>query len=143
MVTQIETTGFTEALQSQVFRALSDPSRRRILDRLVAGDASVNELAEGFSSSRPAISRHLRVLREATLVVERREGRRRVYSINPQPMSAADAWLAKYRAFWAARLQALKAMLESEESAATSPAPPTASSPQPTPVSPQDEEQES
>ena len=133
MVTQIE---FTEALQSQVFRALSDPSRRRILDRLVAGDASVNELAEGFSSSRPAVSRHLRVLREATLVVERREGRRRVYSINPQPMSAADAWLAKYRVFWAARLQALKAMLESEESAATSPAPPTA-------ISPQGEEQES
>jgi DNA-binding transcriptional ArsR family regulator len=136
MVTQINNVEFSEALQSQVFRALSDPSRRQILDRLVTGDASVNELAEGFSSSRPAISRHLRVLREATLVVERREGRRRVYSINPQPLSAADAWLGKYRAFWAARLQALKAMLESEESSATSPAPPT-------PTSPQDKEQTS
>ena len=86
MVTHLVEKGSNEALESQVFRALADPSRRQILDRLVVGDASVNELAEGFSSSRPAISRHLRVLREATLVVERREGRRRVYSLNPQPM---------------------------------------------------------
>jgi DNA-binding transcriptional ArsR family regulator len=120
MVTQLESSRFAEALETQVFRALADPSRRRILDRLVAGDASVNELAEGFSTSRPAVSRHLRVLREATLVVERREGRRRVYSLNPQPMSHADAWLGKYRAFWAARLHALKAMMESESSSATS-----------------------
>jgi DNA-binding transcriptional ArsR family regulator len=120
MVTYYEEKGSSEALESQVFRALADASRRQILDRLVVGDASVNELAEGFSSSRPAISRHLRVLREATLVVERREGRRRVYSLNPQPMSHADAWLGKYRAFWAARLQALKAMLESETPSSTS-----------------------
>jgi DNA-binding transcriptional ArsR family regulator len=114
MLTQLENWSAQEALESQVFRALSDPSRRRILDRLVAGDASVNELAEGFSTSRPAISQHLRVLREATLVVERREGRRRIYSVNPQPMAHADAWLGKYRAFWAARLQTLKAMLEAD-----------------------------
>ena len=88
------------ALETQVFRALADPSRRRILDRLVVGDASVNELAAGFITSRPAVSQHLRVLREATLVIERRDGRRRVYSINPQPMSVADAWLGKYRASW-------------------------------------------
>jgi len=101
------------SLETQVFRALADPSRRQILDRLLASDASVNELAEGFATSRPAVSRHLRVLREATLVVERREGRRRVYSLNPQPMARADAWLVKYRAFWAARLHALKALVES------------------------------
>jgi DNA-binding transcriptional ArsR family regulator len=120
MVTQLSSNRFTDALETQVFRALADPSRRQILDRLVVGDASVNELAEGFSTSRPAVSRHLRVLREATLVVERREGRRRVYSLNPQPMSHADAWLGKYRAFWAARLQALKVMLESEANSASS-----------------------
>ena len=119
MLTQIENT--TEALESQVFRALADPSRRRILDRLVASDASVGELAEGFSTSRPAISQHLRVLREATLVVERREGRRRIYSVNPQPLVHADAWLTKYRAFWAARLQALKTMVEAEDAAPESP----------------------
>jgi DNA-binding transcriptional ArsR family regulator len=111
-----------EALETQVFRALADPSRRQILDRLIFGDASVNQLAEGFSTSRPAISRHLRVLREATLVVERREGRRRVYSLNPQPMSRADDWLGKYRAFWSARLQVLKAMVESQHE---DPTPPT------------------
>jgi len=116
MVTYLERNEFAEALETQVFRALADPSRRQILDRLVVGDASVNELARGFSTSRPAISRHLRVLREATLVVERREGRRRVYSLNPQPMSHADAWLGKFRVFWAARLQALKTMLEAETS---------------------------
>jgi DNA-binding transcriptional ArsR family regulator len=134
MVTLLQESGPTQVLETQVFRALADPSRRQILDRLVAGDASVNELAEGFATSRPAVSKHLRVLREATLVVERREGRRRVYSLNPQPMSHADAWLGKYRAFWAARLQALKAMLESEASstAATS-----------TATSPKDKEQES
>ena len=113
MVTQIEKSNYSEARESQIFRALADPSRRQILDRLVVGDASVNELAEGFSTTRPAVSRHLRVLREATLVVERRDGRRRVYSLNPQPMSHADAWLGKYRGFWTARLQALKAMMES------------------------------
>jgi DNA-binding transcriptional ArsR family regulator len=121
MVTQSGKIDHTESLESQVFRALADPSRRKILDRLIVGDASVNELVEGFSTSRPAVSRHLRVLREATLVVERREGRRRVYSLNPQPMSHADAWLGKYRAFWAARLQALKMMLESEASSSTPP----------------------
>ncbi len=103
------------AIESQVFRALADPSRRQILDRLLVADASVNELAEGFATTRPAISSHLRVLRKATLVVERREGRQRIYSLNPQPMSRADAWLGKYRAFWAARLHAVKMFVESEE----------------------------
>ena len=120
MVTQLNQTS-SGALETQVFRALADPSRRQILDRLLASDASVNELAEGFATSRPAISRHLRVLREATLVVERRQGRHRVYSLNPQPMERADAWLGKYRAFWAARLQALKMLIEAED--ATAPAP--------------------
>ncbi|MCG8590333.1 MAG: metalloregulator ArsR/SmtB family transcription factor [Proteobacteria bacterium] len=112
MVTHYSESTPAEEAESRVFRALSDPSRRRILDRLLAGDASVNELAEGFATSRPAVSRHLRVLREATLVVERRSGRRRVYSLNPLPMAGADAWLAKYRSFWAARLHALKALAE-------------------------------
>jgi DNA-binding transcriptional ArsR family regulator len=116
MVTHYSVEANFEDLESQVFRALADPSRRRILDRLVAGDASVNELAKGFSTSRPAISRHLRVLREATLVIERKQGRHRIYSLHPQPMSHADSWLGKYRVFWAARLQALKAMVESESS---------------------------
>lgn len=131
MVTQLDSTSFDEDLETQVFRALADPSRRRILDRLVLGDASVNELSEGFSTSRPAVSRHLRVLREASLVVERREGRRRVYSLHPQPISRADQWLGKYRGFWAARLQAIKAIVESEDPATA-----------PSPTSPPEKEQD-
>lgn len=119
MVTYKNAARREEILEARVFRALADPSRRRILDRLLRGDASVNELAEDFPTSRPAVSRHLRVLRDATLVVERREGRQRIYSIHPEPLARADAWLSKYRAFWAARLHALKQLLESEE------APPT------------------
>lgn len=110
-------------LETRIFRALTDPSRRQILDRLILGDASVNELADGFATSRPAISQHLRVLREATLVVERREGRRRIYSLHPQPLAHADAWLNKYRGFWAARLEAIKTMLEDEQGAPTPPHP--------------------
>ena len=116
MLTYNDSLNSSDALESQIFRALADPSRRRILDQLVAGDASVNELARGFSTTRPAISRHLRILREATLVVERREGRQRVYSLHSEPLSRADAWLGKYRRFWAARMQALKTMVESEDS---------------------------
>jgi len=117
MVTEYAEAAVRDTLDSRVFRALADPSRRRILDQLLVGDASVNELADGFSTSRPAVSRHLRILRQATLVVERREGRRRIYSLNPGPMARADAWLTKYRAFWTARLQALKALVESEAAA--------------------------
>ena len=113
-----QTDADSDAMETLIFRALADPSRRRLLDRLVAGDASAGELAEGFETSRPAVSQHLKVLREATLVVERREGRRRIYSINPQPLEHADGWLSKYRAFWAARLQALKTMVEAENAPA-------------------------
>ena len=123
MVTQFDQYTPEMRMETQVFRALADPSRRQILDRLLASDASVNELAQGFATSRPAISRHLRVLREATLVVERRAGRHRVYSLNPQPMACADAWLVKYRAFWSARLHALKLLVESEAAAVSTPSP--------------------
>lgn len=121
MVTQNPLDESEILMESRVFRALADPSRRQILDQLLASDASVNELAQGFATSRPAVSRHLRVLREATLVVERREGRRRVYSLNPQPMARADAWLVKYRAFWAARLHALKLLVEFDALSTTTP----------------------
>ena len=91
-----------------VYRAISDPTRRAILDRLRQSDASAGELAQRFPVSRPAISRHLRVLREAALVVERREGRSRIYSLEATPIERIDHWVARYRPFWSARLQDLK-----------------------------------
>ena len=91
-----------------VYRAISDPTRRAILDRLRQSDASAGELAQRFPVSRPAISRHLRVLREAALVVERREGRSRIYSLEATPIERIDHWVARYRPFWSALLQDLK-----------------------------------
>ncbi len=90
-----------------VVAALADPTRRRILELLVAGDVPAGELAEQFPVSRPAVSRHLRVLREAGLVEVRVDGQRRVYSLDPRPLAELDAWLAPYRQFWSQRLDAL------------------------------------
>jgi DNA-binding transcriptional ArsR family regulator len=112
------------AAASDVFHAVADPTRRAILDRLRVGSAPVHELAEGFPMSRPAISKHLRVLREAHLVRERRDGRERVYEINPGPLRDVAAWIEGYRSFWAQNLASLKAFVEAEvakDSEATTP----------------------
>jgi DNA-binding transcriptional ArsR family regulator len=86
---------------------LADPIRREIVALLAAGDQGAGELAGRFPVTRPAISRHLRVLREAGLVQVRADGQRRVYSLDPRPLSELDAWLAPYRRLWAQRLDAL------------------------------------
>ncbi len=100
--------------QPDVYRAISDPTRRAILDRLRAGPAPVNELAGAFEQSRPAISKHLRVLREARLVSERRSGRERFYELEPRPLQQVAGWLEGYRSFWQISLTNLKRHLEKE-----------------------------
>src|SRR6476620_3745807 len=85
---------------ADVFRALADPTRRAILDRLRAGPAPVNALASDFAQSRPAISKHLRVLREANLVAEHRAGRERLYQLQPLPLQRVAGWVEGYRSFW-------------------------------------------
>lgn len=107
----------TQAFQRdlRVFRAISDPIRREILDILRSKDLPAGEIAERFPVSRPAISRHLRVLRGAGLVTENRVAQARIYSLNPAPLAQIDRWLAEYRVFWAARLHDLKDFVESEE----------------------------
>jgi DNA-binding transcriptional ArsR family regulator len=95
-----------------VFRAIADPTRRAILDRLRAGPANAGALAADFRSSRPAISKHLRVLREARLVVDARVGRERVYTVDPIPLQSVAGWLEGYRAFWQSSLNRLKRNLE-------------------------------
>jgi DNA-binding transcriptional ArsR family regulator len=97
---------------ADVFRAISDPTRRGILDRLRGGAAPVNALAAEFSASRPAISKHLRVLKMARLVREQRFGRERVYQIDPAPLQAVAGWIEGYRAFWQMSLGNLKKILE-------------------------------
>jgi DNA-binding transcriptional ArsR family regulator len=98
-----------------VFRAIADPTRRAILDRLRAGPAPVNSLALDFQQSRPAISKHLRVLREATLVSETKVGRERMYQLHPRPLQHVAGWVEGYRQFWLSNLENLKKYLEAEE----------------------------
>lgn len=95
-----------------MFRAIADPTRRAILDRLRVGAAPVNELAADFEQTRPAISKHLRVLRDSRLVTEQKVGRERVYSLNPAPLAKAASWLEGYRLFWQRNLDSLKRYLE-------------------------------
>ena len=80
-----------------VFRAVADPTRRAILDMLLGGERTVGEIAERFAVSRPAVSKHLRVLRGARLIRARREGRQRLCALEPEPLRAIDAWLDGYR----------------------------------------------
>jgi|SRR4030081_2307012 DNA-binding transcriptional ArsR family regulator len=95
-----------------VFRAIADPTRRAILDRLRAGPANAGALAADFRSSRPAVSKHLRVLREARLVVDTRVGRERLYTVDPIPLQSVAGWLEGYRSFWESSLTRLKRHLE-------------------------------
>ena len=82
-----------------VFHAVADPTRRAILDRLRSGGVAVTELAAGFDMTRPAVSKHLRVLRDARLVREDREGRQRVYQLTPGPLQDLSQWVESYRRF--------------------------------------------
>ena len=101
--------------EATVFHAIADPTRRAILDRLRDNDGlAVNEIAGPFEVSRPAISKHLRVLHQAHLVSESREGRNRVYRLNPEPLRELDRWLEHYRRFWAMNLMSLKRHVESK-----------------------------
>jgi DNA-binding transcriptional ArsR family regulator len=96
------------------FSALADPTRRAVLDLLRQGSRPAGQIARSFPVSRPAISKHLRLLRRAHLVTERKQGRQRLYQLNPAPLRAVDSWLAHYRVFWSANLASLKNFVETE-----------------------------
>jgi DNA-binding transcriptional ArsR family regulator len=102
------------AASADVFRAVADPTRRAILDRLRGGRAHVNALAAEFDQSRPAISKHLKVLRDARLVHETRVGRERLYQLDPMPLQRVAGWIEGYRSFWTISLDNLKRRLEEE-----------------------------
>ena len=93
------------------FSALADPTRREVFERLAGGPMAVGELAEGMPVSRPAVSQHLKVLKEAGLVTDRAEGARRVYQIDPQGLGQIRAWLDR---FWDEALEAFRAEVERE-----------------------------
>jgi DNA-binding transcriptional ArsR family regulator len=104
------------------FAALADPTRRAILARLAAGEASVNELVEPFDMSQPAISKHLRVLERAGLISRTRDAQRRPCRLEARPLAEADEWLERYREFWEAsfdRLDSLLAEMKSQKKTVT------------------------
>jgi DNA-binding transcriptional ArsR family regulator len=96
----------------QVFRAIADPTRRDLLDLLAGAEQPVNRLAEPFAMTRPAISQHLRILREAGLVTERKVGRERYYRLEAAPLRAVSEWAARYDRFWRDKLGALGGYLD-------------------------------
>jgi DNA-binding transcriptional ArsR family regulator len=100
--------------EAAVFLALADPTRRAILTRLRERELSVNAIAGPYAMSRPAVSKHLRVLRRAGLVREERSGRQRFYRLAPEPLRAVDRWLEEYRRLWSTNLARLKTLVETE-----------------------------
>jgi DNA-binding transcriptional ArsR family regulator len=98
--------------RSDVFRALADPTRRAVLERLAKGEATVSELNAGIDVSQPAISQHLAHLRRAGLVTERRAGRHAYYRARPGGLAPLISWVDRYQAFWSERIERLHGVLK-------------------------------
>lgn len=97
------------------FIALSDPTRRQIIESLALGESSFGDLADQFEMSRPAVSQHLKVLREAGIVTARKDAQRRIYRLSDDGLDEIDAWLGKVRDYWSARLDRLEQLLAEPE----------------------------
>jgi DNA-binding transcriptional ArsR family regulator len=98
-----------------VFAALSNPTRRDVLDLLLAGPLPVQDIAARFDMARPSVSEHLRVLRDAGLVTETRSGRHRVYAVAAEPLAQLQDWLSPYERFWRASLAGLADFLDRDD----------------------------
>jgi DNA-binding transcriptional ArsR family regulator len=98
--------------KSEVFRALADPTRRAVFERLARGEATVSQLNAGFDVSQPAISQHLAHLRRAGLVLERRVGRNAYYRARPAGLVPLIDWIDRYQAFWSERIERLQGLLK-------------------------------
>jgi len=94
------------------FMALADPTRRQIIQTLASGETAFGDIAEQFEMSRPAVSQHLKVLREAGLVAVRRDAQRRIYRVEASGLREVDEWLEKVRRFWDERLDDLERVLQ-------------------------------
>jgi len=99
-------------METDIFKALADPTRRAIFEKLAGGGMNASALRDGMEISQPAMSQHLGVLRNARLVREQRQGRFVNYEVDPQGLALIARWLTKYRAYWPARVDALKALLK-------------------------------
>jgi DNA-binding transcriptional ArsR family regulator len=111
----MQLTGYADSAPARLdatFAALADPTRRAILARLAAGEASVAELAEPFAMTQPAVSKHLKVLERAGLISRGRDAQRRPRRLEAQPLADATKWLEGYRQFWEGTFQRLDALLD-------------------------------
>jgi DNA-binding transcriptional ArsR family regulator len=103
-------------LRVDVFVAVAEPTRRAMLDLLAGGERAAGDLVAAFPGlTQPAISRHLRVLRDVGLVDARPDGQRRIYALRPERLAELDAWLSRYRGFWSGQLDALDAHLSTRK----------------------------
>lgn len=100
---------------ASVYRAIADPTRRKMLDLLRVKERTVTELGAPFRISQPAVSQHLRVLRRARLVAERRAGRERYYRLTPAPLTEVGRWISHYADFWSEAFVALEKFLDEED----------------------------
>ena len=99
-------------IEVDLFKALADPTRRGVLERLAGAEMTATELRQGLSISQPAMSQHLAVLRQAGLIAERKDGRFVCYRVDPNGLAPLHHWLARYRAFWPDRIESLKDLLK-------------------------------
>ena len=97
------------------FTALADPTRRQIIESLAVGESSFGDLADQFEMSRPAVSQHLKVLRDAGIVTARADAQRRIYSLTGDSFDEGEEWLGKVREFWSQRLDRLEQLLGEPE----------------------------
>lgn len=102
-------------MQADAFAVLAEPNRRRILEELRGSERSVGELVGGLGLAQPAVSKHLKVLRETGFVSCRTAAQQRIYRLEPQPLRELDAWLAPYRRLWTEHLDALERHLDEQE----------------------------
>jgi DNA-binding transcriptional ArsR family regulator len=117
----MEPIGYIDQAQNldAVFAALADPTRRAILSRLAAGEASVNEIAAPFEMSQPAVSKHLKVLEQAGLIERDVDKQRRPARLKAERMAAAVSWLEKFKQFWSSSFDQLDGLLEEWKKAET------------------------
>ena len=115
-----------------VFEIIAEPNRRAILGLLVASEQSVGEIERQLRMTQPAVSKHLRVLRDAGFVEATVDAQRRLYRLKPEPFQQVDAWLAQFRRFWSVHIDALERHLDRMDRERTEPSPPTKNAPKKT-----------
>jgi DNA-binding transcriptional ArsR family regulator len=106
---------YFKKMHRDVFQAIADPTRREIIDLLADKSLPVNEVAQNFDISRPAVSKHIKISNECGLVVIRKKGRKRLCRADPRKLKEVAEWAARYRKFWTQNLDALESLLREEE----------------------------